>query len=359
MVLSCNPFESACVRVALDLEGAGRWTLEECADPAGAFALFASNPRDVCLLGADLDDDADARLQAWREAHRGVAVAFVGLAHDEGAALRRLRRGVDEIVLVSALYGLPIAVARARHRVAARLERAPSIGSAVASGASEAPSDGAADLGLDELLSAVGHDLRNPLSVIGGWVHLLQQGSTREEQRRRALEVIGRQVRIQEWSLDLLRDYASMVCGSFEVPPGRASLGHAAASALDAVQGTAAAFGVELERVNLDPAGEIHGSPALVQRIATILIRQAVGSTPRGGRIRVELVREAERVRLSVTCNRLECLPAPGPTSQERPAMRLAGHLTTLQGGSFHVLRDPSGRSHGRAAEFPAAAQDA
>ena len=77
-----------------------------------------------------------------------------------------------------------------------------------------APAIGPAqDASVERSLAAVCHDLRTPLSVMIGWVHLMQSGKLDEAGMKRAVEKLheslGEQVRILDKMLDVPDSSAS------------------------------------------------------------------------------------------------------------------------------------------------------
>jgi PAS domain S-box-containing protein len=151
----------------------------------------------------------------------------------------------------------------------------------------------------DEFLAIVSHELRNPLNAMLGWTRLLRAGSLPPERHERALETIERNAVIQAQLIEDLLDVARVASGKLPLAVESVRFARVVEAALDSARPAIEAKGLRLEVV-LDTDGLLSGDPARLQQVVWNLITNATKFTPRGGRIRVALLREPSHLVLSV-----------------------------------------------------------
>jgi signal transduction histidine kinase len=78
----------------------------------------------------------------------------------------------------------------------------------------------AANSAKDQFLSTLSYELRTPLNAIYGWATMLERGQLGEEQARRALQIILRNVNAQVRLIDDLLDLARVASGKLGGPAG-------------------------------------------------------------------------------------------------------------------------------------------
>jgi CheY-like chemotaxis protein len=152
----------------------------------------------------------------------------------------------------------------------------------------------------DQFLAVVSHELRTPLSAILGWTRLAQSDQLDDEKRRRALDTIERNARIQSRLIDDLLDVSRMIGGKLRLSPRPIQLAPVIEAAVDTARPTAHSKGIALTCALDQDAGVVYADAERVQQIAWNLIANAVKFTPKGGRAQVTLVRADSRVRLEV-----------------------------------------------------------
>ena len=95
-------------------------------------------------------------------------------------------------------------------------------GDASGARAGEAAMDPAQGVSAERSLAAVCHDLRTPLSVMVGWLHLMQSGKLDEAGMKRAIEKLHDSLREQVGILDRMLEVAeARRDGAPAVPPSR------------------------------------------------------------------------------------------------------------------------------------------
>ncbi len=157
----------------------------------------------------------------------------------------------------------------------------------------------AASRAKDEFLATVSHELRTPLQAILGWAALLREPDADAAIVARAVETIERNARAQERLIADILDVARIVSGKLHLSVEAVDLRRTVQSAVEALRPTADARGVALV-MRLDEVGRIAGDPARLQQVVSNLLTNAVKFTPQGGRVDVDLRREAGRLILEV-----------------------------------------------------------
>ncbi len=141
----------------------------------------------------------------------------------------------------------------------------------------------------DEFLATVSHELRTPLSAITGWVQLLMSGMLGEADRKKALDAIHRNSRLQADLVNDLLDMSRIEAGTLRLEMQDVDLTAVAESAIAAASPAMDAKGLVLERRLAPDAPIVRGDPVRLQQVVGNLISNAVKFTPRGGRITVSL----------------------------------------------------------------------
>lgn len=205
----------------------------------------------------------------------------------------------------------------------------------------------------DEFLATLSHELRTPLSAILGWSHLVRTGKLDEPQMTRAVETIERNARSQSQLIDDLLDVSRIITGKLQIETRPIDLCSVIDAASDAVRPAIEAKGIHFE-TELDAAGcFVPGDANRLQQIFWNLFANAVKFTPEGGRVRVELERGEQQVRVAVIDSGIgitsEFLPfifdrfrqADGSTTRVHGGLGLGlsivKHLVQIHDGSIEV----------------------
>jgi protein-histidine pros-kinase len=144
-------------------------------------------------------------------------------------------------------------------------------------------------------ISAVGHELRNPLSVIKAYAGILLAN---EMYNARAIEVIdGQADRLDRLVGDLL-DVSRLEAGTLKLQRARVDLPARARAAAEQVRALSDRHAVHLEA----PAGPLHGwwDPDRLEQILQNLLSNAIKYAPEGGRITLGVADLGEEARVWV-----------------------------------------------------------
>ena len=134
------------------------------------------------------------------------------------------------------------------------------------------------------------------------WTRLLRTGDLPDERRARALETIERNAVNQAQLIEDLLDMARITSGKLSLDVQNVQLARVVEAALDSARPAIDAKGLQLDVV-LDTEGLLAGDAARLQQIVWNLLTNATKFTPRDGRIRVVLRRDASHLELSVADN--------------------------------------------------------
>jgi signal transduction histidine kinase/CheY-like chemotaxis protein len=152
----------------------------------------------------------------------------------------------------------------------------------------------------DDFLATLSHELRTPLTAIIGWVSLLRQRPLDGAQLSHAIEVIGRNAHMQAQLVNDLLDVSRIVAGKLTLDRDEVNLARLTREIVDGMQEQARAKSLQVS-TRLDPgAAWVHGDAVRLQQVVANLCSNAMKFTPPGGRIDVELERQAANARLVV-----------------------------------------------------------
>ncbi|HTV02046.1 MAG TPA: ATP-binding protein [Luteitalea sp.] len=152
----------------------------------------------------------------------------------------------------------------------------------------------------DEFLATLSHELRTPLNAILGWVQLLERGQLAEGRTAQALDVIGRNARLQAQLIEDILDVSRIITGKLELERLPIGVPVLVDGALDGVAPTAAAKGVVLERQVSADLPVLEGDPKRLQQVLGNLLSNAVKFTPAGGHVSIHAASVEGGVRLDV-----------------------------------------------------------
>lgn len=156
----------------------------------------------------------------------------------------------------------------------------------------------AASRAKDDFVAVLSHELRNPLTTIVAGVRLLRQMGGRDEKATRAHEAIDRQAVHLTRMVDDLLDMGRMVRGEFALECQPCDLAEAARGLIATLTEAGTLNG---HTVSFDgESAWVYADVVRLQQIVANLVGNAVKYTPRGGSIRVSVVRAGDDAVLRV-----------------------------------------------------------
>ncbi len=160
-----------------------------------------------------------------------------------------------------------------------------------------------ADRAKDEFLATLSHELRTPLNAILGWTSMLRQGAVTNERRAKALDIIGRNARLQAQLVEDLLDVSRITAGNLRLDHQIFPIATVAEAALESLRPVAQAKGVNLIA---DVAAEdflMTGDSTRVLQVVSNLLSNAVKFTPPGGQVLLEISGDREYIDIRVHDN--------------------------------------------------------
>jgi CheY-like chemotaxis protein/nitrogen-specific signal transduction histidine kinase len=184
----------------------------------------------------------------------------------------------------------------------------------------------------DQFLATVSHELRTPLSAILGWSEMLQSGMLTPEKRDRACEAIFNNAKRQAQLIEELLDVTRIMSGTLRLERGAVDPAETVNGALETVQPSAEAKGVQI-KVRIDPAlGAFYGDGPRLQQVIWNLLANAVKFTPAGGTIDLEIRRSGKAGEIVVRDSGAG-IPRDFLPSVFEPFRQADGSRTRLHGG--------------------------
>jgi signal transduction histidine kinase len=139
----------------------------------------------------------------------------------------------------------------------------------------------------DEFLATLSHELRTPLTAMLGWVQLLGMSDSLDDETRRGLEIIERNVNVQTKLIDDLLDISRIVAGKLRLNVSRIDLVPILKSVVDDARPAAVAKQIALHSNVQSDEVTLLGDPDRLRQVFWNLLNNAVKFTPPGGRIDV------------------------------------------------------------------------
>ncbi len=212
----------------------------------------------------------------------------------------------------------------------------------------------------DEFLATASHELRTPLNAILGWARMLRTESLDAASREKAAETIERNARAQVRLIEDILDGSRIITGKLHLEIQSVDLGAVVSAAMDAVRPAAAAKKIAIA-IELDRAGaRMKGDPDRLQQIVWNLVNNAIKFTPRGGSIRISLMRVGTSIELAIADTgegiAAEFLPlvferfrqADGSSTRRHGGLglglALVRHLVEAHGGTVRVASPGEGK---------------
>ncbi len=139
----------------------------------------------------------------------------------------------------------------------------------------------------DEFLATLSHELRTPLNAILGWTQMLQEGCLPPERIRQALEVIGRNARLQARLIEDILDISRIIAGKLEIEREPVVVPRLVDAVVAAMQPTAEDKHVALVSAVPDDLPPIEGDPKRLHQMLGNVVSNAIKFTPPGGCVEV------------------------------------------------------------------------
>ena len=144
----------------------------------------------------------------------------------------------------------------------------------------------------DEFLATLAHELRSPMTAIGGWVSMLKTGSLDPSETAEALSMIASSTKVQAHIIEDLMDVSRILAGKVMIDPALIDLAVVVRAVVAAFRPAAIGDGIDLAADIPPEPLMVFGDDVRLQQVGWNLLSNAIKFTPRGGAVRVSLARE-------------------------------------------------------------------
>jgi PAS domain S-box-containing protein len=212
----------------------------------------------------------------------------------------------------------------------------------------------------DEFLATLSHELRTPLNAIVGWSQMLQRGELAAADIGRAIDVIGRNARLQARLIDDILDVSRIISGKLDIEPEPVSPTQLLDTVMAGIAPTAQAKGVRLERADGGDVPLVDGDPKRLHQVFSNVVANAVKFTPRGGTVSLAVDADREGVMITVRDTGVGIAPEflpyvfdrfrQGDSRSNRAyaglglGLAIAQHIVHQHGGRIDAASDGPGR---------------
>ena len=213
----------------------------------------------------------------------------------------------------------------------------------------------------DDFLGVLSHELRTPLNAIVGWVQIIKRGDLRStEQVEHAIEVIGRNARLQAQLIEDILDVTRIAAGKVEIDRQPVLVSDVLDAVLSALLPLAEAKGILVTQEICDDMPPVLGDAKRLHQALSNVIANAIKFTPEAGRVVVSCVRHERSILLTVHDSGLGIAPDVLPLVFERfwqgdshsgprhgglgLGLAITRHLIEQHGGSISASSDGIGR---------------
>jgi PAS domain S-box-containing protein len=137
----------------------------------------------------------------------------------------------------------------------------------------------------DDFLATLSHELRTPLNAILGWVQMLQSGELTAMRAKQAVDVIGRNARLQAQLIEDILDVSRIITGKLEIERAPVSVPQVLETVVSGIAPAADAKRIRLELHLASRLPPIEGDPKRLHQVLNNVLSNAVKFTPENGTI--------------------------------------------------------------------------
>jgi signal transduction histidine kinase len=204
---------------------------------------------------------------------------------------------------------------------------------------------------------------------------MLAQGAVAAERRANALDIIGRNARLQAQLVDDLLDVSRITTGNLRLDHQPFSIATVVEAAIESFRPVAAAKGIHLVVAASENDPVMTGDPTRVQQIVSNLLSNGIKFTPAGGHVVVEVFNDDLKTHIRVRDTgpgiAPELLPhvferfRQGDSSPTRAhsglglGLAIAQHLVERHGGTIEAHSEGAGKGTEFVVQFPRQASNA
>jgi PAS domain S-box-containing protein len=222
----------------------------------------------------------------------------------------------------------------------------------------------------DEFLATLSHELRTPLNAVLGWVQMLQNGELSVKRSRQAIDVIGRNAKLQAQLIEDILDVSRIITGKLEIERAPVAVPQLIETVIAGVVPSADAKRITFDRRIAAELPPIEGDPKRLHQILNNVLFNAVKFTPEGGSIGLDCRMNGKWLEIEVSDSGIgiaqEFLPyvfdrfrqADSQTTRSHGGLGLglaiAKHLVEQHGGDIRARSDGQGKGTTVSIRLPA-----
>jgi PAS domain S-box-containing protein len=224
----------------------------------------------------------------------------------------------------------------------------------------------------DEFLATLSHELRTPLNAILGWVQMLQAGERTAARTQQAIEVIGRNARLQAQLIEDILDVSRIITGKLDIDRVPVSVSQVLETIVAGIGPFAEATGVIIRQEIDADLPPIEGDPKRLHQVLNNVLSNAIKFTAEGGTVVLRCNADHSAVNIEVEDSGVgiasEFLPfvfdrfrqADSQSTRAHGGLGLglaiARHLVEQHGGAIRAHSDGPGKGTTISIRLPAGA---
>jgi signal transduction histidine kinase/ActR/RegA family two-component response regulator len=227
----------------------------------------------------------------------------------------------------------------------------------------------------DEFLATLSHELRTPLNAILGWVQMLQAGELTATRAQQAIEVIGRNARLQAQLIEDILDVSRIIAGKLEIDRAPVSISQILETIVAGIGPSAEAKRIIVRQeidVDLPP---IEGDPKRLHQVLNNVLSNAIKFTAEEGTVILRCNADNSAVNIEIEDSGVgiasEFLPFVFDRFRQADSrstrahgglglgMAIARHLVEQHGGTIRAHSDGPGKGTTISIRLPAGSSPA
>jgi PAS domain S-box-containing protein len=152
----------------------------------------------------------------------------------------------------------------------------------------------------DEFLATLSHELRTPLNAILGWAQMLQTGELSVERAKQAIEVIGRNARLQAQLIEDILDVSRIITGKLEIDRVPVSISQVLEAIVAGVGPSAEAKRIVVRQEIEPDVPPIEGDPKRLHQVLSNVLSNAIKFTAERGTVVLRCTADHNAVNIEV-----------------------------------------------------------
>jgi PAS domain S-box-containing protein len=151
----------------------------------------------------------------------------------------------------------------------------------------------------DDFLATLSHELRTPLNAILGWVQMLQAEGLSTGRTRQAVDIIGRNARLQAQLIEDILDVSRIITGKLEIERVPVMVPQLVDTVVNGLLPVAEGKKIRLTKVAAD-VPPIEGDPKRLHQVLANVVSNAIKFTPEGGRVEIGCSAKGDAIEIEV-----------------------------------------------------------